>query len=100
MMRDAILPLLLMLGLLASSSSFKLLTHIATANEALKDIIVPLGSSGKPDFKRASLGELGTLRDVPASNPFVVEAVTRYRSEFRAGVLGPDCFPDLVGGQM
>jgi hypothetical protein len=78
--------------LMPGCSSFKLKTHVFTANKVLVDI--DRGSASAAQFLR-----LGMLSNVSIGNPFVVDALRRYPSAFRAGVLGPDCFPDMIGGQ-
>jgi hypothetical protein len=43
---------------------------------------------------------LGLLSKISITNKFVIESIKDYPSYLRAGVLGPDCFPDLVAGQI
>jgi hypothetical protein len=73
------------------AQAFKLKTHIAVANEALASITRP---GGTPVVTVPTFGDLAILNDD------VVNALTMFPEFFRAGVMGPDTFPDLVGGQM
>lgn len=91
----ALVRLLLAMSVLCTVKSFKLKTHMVTANKAIEAIIAPDG-----DVRRAYLGQLGSLAHVEIRNPFVVDGVRRSPKYFRAGVCGPDCFPDLGQGQL
>ena len=74
-----------------TAHAFKLKTHIAVANEALGAIKT---SGGAPTVTVAPMGDLAIHNDE------VVLALRLFPEYFRAGVTGPDTFPDLVGGQM
>ncbi len=60
--------------------------HVYAANEVLRDVL----ADGAVD-----LGEYG-IRDV---DPVVVGALHDYSEYFRAGAIGPDCYPDIFVGQ-
>src|SRR5688500_9737612 len=84
---------LLCLALTAASiapaaHAFKLKTHVIVAN---------LGLIGIADDGTISVPAIGT---VPIHNAEVIQAVKTYPTFFRAGALGPDVYPDLMGGQL
>jgi hypothetical protein len=68
--------------------AFKLKTHIMIANRA-RDAILSRNSLVFPG-----------LPEIPVNNSFALEAIRSKPQFFRAGVLGPDAFPDLIGGQL
>jgi hypothetical protein len=68
--------------------AFKSKTHIILANAVLAD-----AQDG-----RLSIPGLSGLVDMGDSE--LLEALTTYPKAFRAGVLGPDNYPDLIGGQV
>ena len=70
---------------------FKLKTHVYIANQARAGALKGLNGS-----RQVQLG----LIKANITNRFVLEAIQDYPDIFRAGVLGPDCFPDLIAGQV
>src|SRR5688500_5933650 len=64
---------------------FKPYTHVAAATEALLDATAD--------------GKLTIAGEEYALHPKIVEALTQYHSYYKAGVVGPDTFPDLIYGQ-
>jgi len=67
--------------------AFKMNTHVWVAQQVLNDVI-PDGKVTIPPF-----GEFTV-------ETYIWEALRQYPNEFRMGSIGPDGFPDLVGGQM
>lgn len=67
-------------------------THLFAAEHALLD--VQDGSMVIPDAS----GDPAKAVTVPAHG-LIAEALRRYPDAYRAGVIGPDAFPDLVTGQ-
>ena len=80
---------LLLLGV--GVEGFKLKTHVYIANRARAGALKGLNGS-----RQVQLG----LMKANITNRFVLEAIQDYPDIFRAGVLGPDCFPDLIAGQV
>lgn len=74
-----------------NAHAFKLKTHIAIANKAVASIT---SSGGRP------VVTVPTFGDVFIDNDTLVNALRLFPEHFRAGVMGPDAFPDLIGGQM
>ena len=73
------------------ANAFKLKIHILIANQAAGQVYGPNANA------IVSFPSLGT---VSVQNPDVVRVIRDNMAAFRAGVLGPDVFPDLYGGQM
>lgn len=71
--------------------AFKLKTHLIIANRSMAAITGPAASAtiDVPGFEA-----------IRVYNPEVVEAVRQYPQYYRAGTLGPDAYPDLIGGQL
>jgi len=79
----------------ATSYAFKVETHVWIAQQVLNDVLDdgritivftdPVGNRDSREF---------------TVDPALVEALRRYPNEYRMGAIGPDGFPDLVGGQM
>jgi len=67
--------------------AFGLNTHLAVANDALS------GSKGN----QVDLGRFGSIRGVANE---LMRFSQKWPDYYRAGALGPDAFPDLVGGQL
>ena len=85
--------LLALLGLIpAQTNAFKLKTHIQTANLAL-------AGTRAPRTNHHAAVYVSNLRQWLLADSTIVRAVLNHPTYFRAGVLGPDCFPDLVMGQ-
>ncbi|MGE5359634.1 MAG: zinc dependent phospholipase C family protein [Bacteroidales bacterium] len=83
----AVLALLAVLIPFTSTYGWKIETHVWIAQQVLNDVI-PDGKVTLPGFGEYEL------------DPVVWESLKRYPNEYRAGSMGPDAFPDLVGGQM
>src|SRR4051812_1654781 len=91
--RACIVPCLALAIVLGAppAQAFSLKTHLAVANEALKSLAINGGQG---------VVTLPTFGEIPTQNDEVAAAVLYNPNFFRAGVLGPDVFPDLVEGQM
>src|SRR6266545_6937228 len=82
---------LVILALAFDASAFKLKTHVIVANRSWTAITGPAAT--------ATIDVPG-IGVVPLHNAEVVEAVRAYPAYYRAGTLGPDVYPDLIGGQL
>src|SRR5258706_4506710 len=71
--------------------AFKLKTHVIIADRSLAAIS---GAPAAASIDIAGIGPTGL------HNAEVVEAVRAYPRFYRAGTLGPDAYPDLIGGQL
>lgn len=85
-------------GMLTSpAQAWKPNTHVYLANIVLRDV----DDDGKvtiyeTDYANGKIiGELGSFE----VNPAIVAALRAKPDQFRAGVLGPDAYPDLLTGQ-
>ncbi len=72
-------------------------THVYLAEQALQDAL----DDGKvtiyeTDYRTGKI--LGTLGAFPV-DPKVLAALKQYPKQYRAGVLGPDAYPDIATGQ-
>lgn len=67
--------------------AFKMETHVWIAQEILNDVL--------PDGK-VTIEPFGEFE----VDPEVVDALRNHPDHFRMGTIGPDGFPDLIGGQM
>ncbi|MBM7116995.1 zinc dependent phospholipase C family protein [Archangium primigenium] len=88
----------LVLLLPAAAWAWKPITHVYLAEEAREDLIKRAGllQLNEVDFAGASiLRSLGTFQASPGN----YEALRDHPAEYRAGVLGPDAYPDLIFGQ-
>jgi hypothetical protein len=77
--------------------AWKPATHVYLAEQALKDA----KDDGKVTIERVNYntGEItGTLGTYPI-DPEILSALKGYPSQYRAGVLGPDAYPDILTGQ-
>ncbi|WP_162660168.1 hypothetical protein [Tuwongella immobilis] len=107
MLRWISLPVLAVMGVVFAAPNalaWKPKTHVYLAEEAMKDAL----DDGRitlyavdPATNRLKRGANGNL--VPIGNyrvdPRILEALAKYPDQFRAGVLGPDAFPDILTGQ-
>lgn len=80
-----------------SAYAWKPKTHIFFAEEALKDAI----DDGKVtiykvDYAAGTIGEKLGDYDV---DPGILAALKSHPQQYRAGVLGPDAYPDIITGQ-
>lgn len=72
-------------------------THIYLAEQVLNDII----SDGRVTIHRVQYGtgrELEAIGEYSVS-PDILSAIRSHPEQFRAGVLGPDAYPDILTGQ-
>jgi hypothetical protein len=86
------------LGLAPPAHAWKPITHVYLAEEAREAMVAQGGriSIEEVDFwRRDVVGPVGTY---PISSE-VYQALRDYPSYFRAGVLGPDAYPDMIFGQ-
>jgi hypothetical protein len=86
------------LGITSPALAWKPITHIYLAEEAREELLRQHGSLTVNEvdfFGRKTLGNLGTF----AVSPEVYHALREYPAYFRAGVLGPDAYPDMLFGQ-
>ena len=74
-----------MLGCAQGALAWKPFTHVYTGDQAWTDVTAD--------------GEVTINGREYAVDPVVVNALTKQRSYYNAGVIGPDGFPDLVMGQ-
>jgi hypothetical protein len=77
--------------------AWKPTTHVYLAEQALKDA----KDDGKVTIDRVDyetgrvIGEIGTY----PVDPKILTALNDYPAQYRAGVLGPDAYPDILTGQ-
>ena len=90
------------LGLLLTAGTgparaWKPKTHVYLAEQALKDAV----DDGKVTIYEADYRNGKVLEPVGSFpvEPRVLEALKKYPKQYRAGVLGPDAYPDVVTGQ-
>ncbi len=83
-----LIPLFLFLFVLSSPSyAFKLATHVWVAEQVWDDVSAD-GSVNIPPY-----GEIPV-------DPSLVTALQNHKNIFLSGSIGPDGFPDMIGGQM
>jgi hypothetical protein len=93
-----LLPLWVLLGMTSPALAWKPITHIQLAEEAREELVSQGGSLTVNEvdfFGRQVLGKLGTF----SVSPDVYHALQAYPAYYRAGVLGPDAYPDILFGQ-
>lgn len=73
----------------STAAAFKAKAHVGVANTALAELDAAFRSANTFGFGPIAL-----------QNDEVMDAVRAYPEYFRAGAMGPDSFPDLVGGQL
>jgi hypothetical protein len=76
--------------------AWKPATHVYLAEQALED-----AKDGKVTIERVDYQEgkvIGTIGEYPV-DPDMLSAISRYTSQYKAGVLGPDAYPDIATGQ-
>ena len=87
-------------GLVAPAHSWKVGTHIASGNQVLDD----LAASGRLPFGTGTLQFndplTGRTLQMEITQKQAVQAITTWPEYFRAGLVGPDGFPDMGTGQM
>jgi hypothetical protein len=90
----------LVLGILANAPpalAWKPTTHVYLGQQALKDAL----DDGKVsiyrvDYKNGKV--LSKIGDYPVDSN-ILSALKAYPSQYRAGILGPDAYPDILTGQ-
>ncbi len=78
--------------------AWKPTTHVALAEIAIKEIV----DTGKVSIFRVNYetGQvLGKIGEYPVDKA-IVDLLKANRKQYRAGVLGPDAYPDMMTGQM
>lgn len=90
----------LVLGILANAPpalAWKPTTHVYLGQQALKDAL----DDGKVSIYRVDYGNgkvLSKIGDYPVDSN-ILSALKEYPSQYRAGILGPDAYPDILTGQ-
>ncbi len=77
--------------------AWKPTTHVYLAERALEDAL----DNGKITINRVNSGTgeiVGTIGEYSVA-PDILEAVRAFSDQYRAGVLGPDAYPDILTGQ-
>src|SRR5687767_6040510 len=72
----------------STAFAYKSKTHIILANKVLADA------------NNGTLSIPGLGNAIDPKNQDVIDALKQFPAAFRAGVLGPDNYPDLIGGQV
>lgn len=89
--------LIFLLSPYGAAYAWKPNTHVFLAEEALKDAIDDCRVSiYRTDYKRGR--KLGKISDYPLENS-LCETLRNNQAQYRAGVLGPDAYPDILTGQ-
>ncbi len=90
----------LVLGILANAPpalAWKPTTHVYLGQQALKDAL----DDGKVSIYRVDYTNgkvLSKIGDYPVDSN-ILSALREYPSQYRAGILGPDAYPDILTGQ-
>ena len=90
----------LVLGILANAPpalAWKPTTHVYLGQKALNDAL----DDGKVSIYRVDYKngkELSKIGDYPVDSN-ILSALKAYPSQYRAGILGPDAYPDILTGQ-
>jgi len=90
----------LVLGILANAPpalAWKPTTHVYLGQQALKDAL----DDGKVSIYRVDYGNgkvLSKIGDYPVDSD-ILSALKANPSQYRAGILGPDAYPDILTGQ-
>jgi hypothetical protein len=90
----------LVLGILANAPpalAWKPTTHVYLGQQALKDAL----DDGKVSIYRVDYGNgkvLSKIGDYPVDSDILL-ALKAYEPQYRAGILGPDAYPDILTGQ-
>jgi hypothetical protein len=77
--------------------AWKPTTHVYLAERALEDAL----DNGKVTINRvnSATGEIvGNIGEYPVA-PKILDAIRAFPDQYRAGVLGPDAYPDILTGQ-
>ena len=97
--QGAIVATALVLGLClnpAPAMAWKPTTHVYLGEQARNDAL-----DGKVTINRLNpaTGEIvGTIGEFPV-DPTILAAIRDFPSQYRAGILGPDAYPDILTGQ-
>lgn len=78
--------------------AWKPTTHVYLAERAMEDALDGTITLKSMNYHLAPNGAEPSLGDYPA-DPIIVQALNAHPRAFRAGVLGPDAYPDLFTGQ-
>ena len=84
--QKCLVPVFLLLVAVEQVYAFKIDTHVWVSQQVLNDVV----TDGK-----VTIPPYGTF----TVNSDIVNALRNYPDEFRMGAIGPDGFPDLLGGQ-
>ncbi len=82
----------------APAWAWKPITHVYLAEKARAELIAQSGSISLHEVN-VSTQQQGALLGTWTVSPAVYQALRDYPAYFRAGVLGPDAYPDLLFGQ-
>src|SRR5260221_1291170 len=92
------------LAVVTPAAAWKPSTHVYLAEEALRDALddgkLTIYATNYTDgtLKRDASGALVAIGSY-AADPTLLNAIRNNRAQFRAGVLGPDAYPDILTGQ-
>lgn len=89
--------LILLLLLSFSVSAFKITSHIATANDVMDELF---SSDKSQSVSQLTFTSSGEEFHIAVSYAYAYEAIRNHPEFFRAGVVGPDGFPDAINGQI
>lgn len=97
--RYGVIPLLAALSFLAAvseASAWKPITHVYLAEEAVEDAV----DDGRVEIYRVDYDAGQMLEKIGdyAVAPSFLSALQSRRAHYRAGVFGPDCYPDFPTG--
>lgn len=79
----------------ATAQAFKPTTHVALAEVALEEAL----ASGKVTVYRVDGATIGAKVGDYSVEPELLAALRSHGDQYRAGVLGPDAYPDIMTGQ-
>jgi hypothetical protein len=85
------------------SYAWKVSTHIGSVNETLEEFSAtgpsPITQDGAANTVRFSDPVTGRTLSIAITEKDAYKAITLYPEYFRAGIVGPDAFPDPITGQ-
>ena len=78
--------------------AWKPTTHVFLGEEALRDALDGDGriTISYVDYQKGKVK--GVIGNYPVS-PKILEALSNHKAQYRAGILGPDAYPDIMTGQ-
>lgn len=86
-------PLMMISG---NAQAWKPTTHVYFAERALDDARDGKVTINSVDYESGQVtGEVGTY----SVDSTIMAAIRKFPSHYRAGVLGPDAYPDILSGQ-